>query len=315
MTVAVDAGPLRNGWLGNLTVGLGVVMTFGSMFGLSLIGKQMMNQSQSLRQVAEEDNRKLKEERQENLKKTKDLEEARALELRRQWSAEGVAAVSTLLRKTSSEAVYDALISAIVKYLEANQGGLFLVNRQHEEPHIELKACYAYQRKKYLDKVIMPGEGILGQAYLEKLPVHLSEVPEEYVRITSGLGQATPKNLLIVPMLVNEEIEGLIEIASFREFEAHHIELVMLMAETIGSYSLSARTMDETRLLLEQSREQSEELQAAEEEMRQNQEELQATQEEMQRRFDAQNRVIEQQKEREEELLERLSQYQDVSLS
>ena len=300
-TIAVNSDILRNGWISHLTISLGTIMTMGCMLGLSFIGKNMMKQSEQLREVAEQENEKLTAQQQENQEKTRELEQAREEEEKRQWINSGVTQMIEILRQASDmNEAYDKALSGIVKYLGANQAGLFIVERKEEQITINLKSCYAYERKKFLNKSIIPGEGLLGQTFLEQATMRLTEMPADYVQITSGLGKALPRNLLIVPMIVNEEVEGLLEIASFKTWEDHYVELAEKAAQEIGGYSAKERIVSHTQYLLKQSQEQSEELRAAEEEMRQNQEELQSTQEEMIRQH---AELQEQSAQREAELL------------
>lgn len=214
---------------------------------------------------------------------------------RRNWTTSGLAQIGDILRKEHQEAaeLYINIIRFVVKYLDANQGGLFLVNDEDpDNPTLELKACYAYERQKYLKKTVMPGEGLVGQAYVEQAPIFLTEVPDSYVQITSGLGDANPSCILISPLKVNEEVSGIIEIASFKVLEDFELEFMAKISETIASAISSVRVAERTNLLLEETRQQTEEMRAQEEEMRQNNEELQATQEEMSRKsleFEEQN--------------------------
>lgn len=222
---------------------------------------------------------------------------------RRNWSTSGLAQIGEILRASTSSTteLYDSILKFVVKYTESNQGGLFLLNEDQEsDKHLELVACYAFERKKYLTKRVTIGEGLVGQCFLEGERIYLLEVPQEYVSITSGLGGSNPNALLIVPLRVNESIFGVLELASFGAFEEYEIELVEKLAETIASTISSVRINDSTRVLLEKTQQQAEEMRAQEEEMRQNMEELEATQEEMRRKEKHIQEMLEGEKKRNE---------------
>jgi putative methionine-R-sulfoxide reductase with GAF domain len=226
-----------------------------------ILGNALIKMNHNLKLAAEEDNK-------------------------RTWASEGMAMFSEILRSgTNLSVLSDRLIAGLVKYLQANQGGLFLAHETNgQEPQLELLACYAYSRKKFIDKQIFAGEGLLGQAYLEKETVYITKLPDNYLQISSGLGEARPKCLLIVPLKIQDKIEGVLEIASFREFLEHEIAFVEKLAESIASSIAAVKINARTQRLLQESQQQSEELRAQEEEMRQNMEELIATQEEMKRK-------------------------------
>lgn len=205
---------------------------------------------------------------------------------KRNWSTEGLAKFGDILRKNNDniEKLSDDIIRNLVKYMGANQGGLYIIeDNEGDEPFMTLTACYAWDKKKYINQQVFRGEGLAGQVWQEMDTVYLTEVPDNYIRITSGLGDSNPKSILIVPLKVNEEIYGVVEIASFKAFEEHEIEFVEKIAESIASTVSSVKINAKTQRLLEESQEMTEQMRSQEEEMRQNMEELQATQEEMQR--------------------------------
>lgn len=207
---------------------------------------------------------------------------------KRNWTTSGLAKFGDILRSFNDnfEKLADEIISNLAKYIGANQGALFIIetnNVASEDEYMELAACYAWDKKKFLEKKIYKGEGLSGQAWIEGDVIYLTEVPNDYVSITSGLGEANPRSVLIVPLKLNDEIHGVIELASFKEYEEFEIEFIERIAENIASTISSVKVNERTQKLLEESTMMTEQMRAQEEEMRQNMEELQATQEKIQR--------------------------------
>jgi PAS domain S-box-containing protein len=206
---------------------------------------------------------------------------------KRNWSTTGLAQIGEILRTstTSTEELFDNIIKFVVKYTKSNQGGLFILNEDNgTDKTLDLVACYAFERKKFLKKNVAIGEGLVGQCFMEGARIYLLEVPQEYISITSGLGSSNPNALLLVPLKVNERIYGVIELATFGQYQEYEIDLVEKLAESIASTISTVRANESTRILLERTQQQAEEMRAQEEEMRQNMEELEATQEEMRRK-------------------------------
>jgi len=127
------------------------------------------------------------------------------------------------------------------------------------------------------------GQGLIGQAVLEEATIHTDKIPNGYVYVTSGLGEATPSSLLIVPLKLSQKVYGAIEIASFSKFEHYQVAFVEKISESIAATIATVKANDTTVKLLEESQFFSEQMRAQEEEMRQNMEELTSTQEEMAR--------------------------------
>lgn len=203
----------------------------------------------------------------------------------RNWANAGIAQIGNILRRnTDPKEMLDQVLPFVVKYTGCNQGGLFILEEEEKSPMLNLASCYAYERKKYLSKSVAPGEGLVGQCFLEGEHVYMTQVPDNYIRITSGLGAALPNAVLLTPLKYNGEILGVLELAKFTHFQQSELDLIAAFAENIASTLLNTRTNEKTRVLLEHTQEQAEQLRSQEEEMRQNMEEMIATQEEMARK-------------------------------
>lgn len=227
-------------------------------------------------------------EMRNSLKKAQIEEDMRKAEdKKRTWANEGSAQFAELLRSNNDDLqqLTDELLKHLVKYVGGNQGALFLVNDDDKKNVIlESKSVYAWNRKKYVDKEIMMGEGLVGACAIEGETIFLTEIPDNFVTITSGLGEANPSCVLLIPLKQSEVVMGVIEIAAFKVFEKFEIDFLEKVSESIASTIATVKINAKTRYLLEQSQQQAEEMQAQEEEMRQNMEELLATQEEMSRK-------------------------------
>jgi len=249
----------------------------------------------------------LLEMRNELKNASKEEEKRKAEDEQRNWAAQGVAMFSDILRKSSDnleELSYD-IISNMVKYTSSNQGGMFIINdNDKDRTFLEMAACYAYDRKKFLEKKIHAGEGLVGRCYQEQEKIFLTEIPEDYIKITSGLGDDNPKCLLLIPLVYNNVIYGIIEIASFNVYRPFEIEFIERISESIAATISSVKANIQTTTLLEQSQQQAEEMAAQEEEMRQNMEELRATQEQSARREEDLKKEVEELRKRMKEIRE-----------
>lgn len=217
----------------------------------------------------------------DQMKKVKELDEKRI------WSTEGLAKFADVARNNQNniERLSNEVIRFLTKHLQAQQGSLFVLrDEEGEDSYLELAACFAFDKKKFVERKIDVGSGLIGQAFMEGGTILLTDVPQGYITITSGLGDATPSCVIIVPMKYNERVEAVLELASFRKFEQHEVEFLEKAGEVIASSIYATKTNERTAKLLKETQEQAEALRSQEEELRQNMEELQATQEDMRRR-------------------------------
>lgn len=216
-----------------------------------------------------------------------ELRKIRKEEQVRNWTIEGQAIFSQILNKSNQDfnILVDEIIATLVNYLSASQGALFTIDEHNKEgDYLKMVACYAFERKKFMSKSISKGDGLIGQAWQEKSTIFITDLPETHISIKSGLGDATPSCILIVPLIDNQHVFGVIELASFQMFEKHQIHFVETIGQTIAAALYTVQISQRTQALLKDSQLLTEKMRAQEEEMSQNFEELQATQEELKRR-------------------------------
>lgn len=192
-------------------------------------------------------------------------------DMERNRTNEGIALFSSLLREyADAQSLYDTLIKNLVKYLNANQGGIFVWQEiEGGEEVLELKSVYAYDRKRFIEKHIRRGQGLIGQIWLEKELIYMPHVPADYSEIVSGLGGAVPRAVLLMPMINNEgQVLGVLELASLQQLEEYEINFVRSVAEMIVSAIASIKGNEKTQMLLQEAQRISDKVQAQEENMR-----------------------------------------------
>ena len=226
-------------------------------------------------------------EMRESLKKAEEEERIRKDDdEKRRWVNEGLAKFGDILRQNNDnlDKLGNELVKNLAWYLTANIGGIFVKNEGNTPVTYDLVAAFAYDRNRSLKKSFELGEGLIGACASEKGTIYLTQLPEDYVEITSGLGDTNPNNVLITPLVIEGEVLGVIELASLKIFKDYEIGFVEKLSESIASTLRAVRVNQRTAELLQKSQEQAEVMAAQEEEMRQNLEELQATQEEASRK-------------------------------
>jgi chaperonin cofactor prefoldin len=208
-----------------------------------------------------------------------ELKMAQTGDERRNWVNEQLGRWTELLRQGRDLGqLYPQLLSFVVKTLGANQGGLYVV-----EPgdtggaELDLKASYAWDRQKFHRQRVSAKAGLLGQAYLEKESLLLTQIPADYIQIVSSLGAASPTVLLIEPLIYKDQVEGVIELAAFRVLDTHERELIRKIGQALAAALADYRTTAQSTRLLAETEHQRERLRIQEEEMRQQLEEMRAT--------------------------------------
>ena len=217
------------------------------------------------------------------------------------WVAQGMAEFSKILRSddTDLKELGTKIITGLVRYLNAHQGGVFVLSEETEKKelqYLELIASYALGESRQIEKLILIeedyAEGLVGQAFLENDTIHLTDLPSEYTYITSGLGDSAPRSILLVPLELNGKKEGVIEISSMNTFASHEIDFVEKLSENIASAILTIKISEHTKKLLKESQQLTQKLQSQEQVLRKNFDELQKSK----KVIEESNELIEQQK-------------------
>lgn len=224
-------------------------------------------------------------EMQKNLKDARETEEKQQKESERlSWTQNGITQINEILRLENEtvEQLTFSIIKFMVKYLNANQGGFYIINDDDKNNiFISLAASYAFDRKKQLRAEIKIGEGIIGRCAKEKEPIYITNLPDGFTYITSGLGEKTPNVLIVNPLLFEENIFGVIEIASFHEFEDYQQHFIHEASERIASSISNIQKNIKTNELLKQSQAQAELMNSREEEFNRKVKELEKNQQEV----------------------------------
>lgn len=193
--------------------------------------------------------------------------------------------MSALLQSYSDiDTLTEGVITFLVKKVSnVVQGAIYLIEGQTEQDKvIKMKASYAYNRKKYLHAEFRFAEGLVGQAAIERDSILRTEIPDDYMTITSGLlGDKKPTSLYITPLITNNIVYGVIELASFNNFSPLQRDLVNELGKIIARTIASVKINHKTFLLLQESEKMSKELILQKKQLMQNAENMIVTQKEL----------------------------------
>lgn len=199
----------------------------------------------------------------------------------RNWIVEGLAQIGTILRSYSTiKEISQEVISFICHRVKSLQGAIFITQQdQNHQEILELRATYAFGKKKNLNRSFRFGEGLVGQAAYERNIIIRSEIPKGYTLLTSGLlGDQQPSHLLIVPLIYDDVVYGVIELASFTMFDSDTVDFMEEVSSIISRTIFNISVNENTRLLLEQAQKLGTELTQNKTRLEQNAQEMAHTQ-------------------------------------
>jgi CheY-like chemotaxis protein len=200
---------------------------------------------------------------------------------RSQWSKTGQAEMADVMGAGRAlDELSNSIIIGLAKYVGASVGVIYLAN---DDDAYTRAGSYAYSPSKHASKTIKSGEGTVGQAILDASTVMVSDLPDDYIEINSGLGEAVPRHLMVVPLKLEGRVTGAIEIGSFEPFTDSQVEFVELVSDAIAIAVRAGQNQEKVSNLLEDSQTQSEELQTQQEELRTSNEELEEKTESLQK--------------------------------
>ncbi|MEM9982432.1 MAG: GAF domain-containing protein, partial [Bacteroidota bacterium] len=213
---------------------------------------------------------KLKSSMAETEERNTQLEEFAREEAKRNWAAEGLSIFGEILRKNNDNLERQSyeIIATLVRYTDSHQGAIFIVNDEQSEPALDLKAAYAYERQKFLKRSVAYGEGLVGTVWREEDTLLITDIPEDYTNITSGLGKAKPKCILLVPIKDDNNIEGVIELISFKDYQPYEIEFIERLSVRIATTVAAVKANEQNAKLLAASKEFAEKLKLKEAELK-----------------------------------------------
>lgn len=205
------------------------------------------------------------------------LERTKEMELQN-WFKSQIARVLTVSSSGKNMLeLAQAVISELADILTIGHGAFYISDHEQlDRQYFSLLASYAYQERKNLSNHFVLGQGLIGQAALEQKAIHLTQVPDDYIKISSGLGEKAPLNIIAMPIIFENQVLGVIELASFTAFNETQVDLLQQISDGLGVIINNSLSKENIEKLLLDSQRQSEELQTQQEELKASNEELQS---------------------------------------
>jgi len=231
--------------------------------------------------------------------------------LTQNWMLTGFSSLDRIMRGVVDvNELTNKVVNELAKHLEAQVATIYVMDDAGK--YLKLSGTYAFKHRKHNNNIVEPGEGLLGQAILEKKAIVFNNLPADYVKITSGIGEVVPHSLLIQPFLFENEIKGVIELGFANPITPVKLDFVETVADIIGVGLNTAQARLQIQQLLQETQQQAEELEAQQEELRTTNEELvnktqslQSSEEELRAQQDELREINSELEEKAEELEER----------
>ncbi|MFZ6011760.1 MAG: ATP-binding protein, partial [Bacteroidota bacterium] len=189
----------------------------------------------------------------------------------RTWLLSGNAELNDRIRgEKDVKELADNVVVQVASYLKAQVGALYLKNNER----LYLAGSYAFQHRKNNTNMFKLGQGLVGQAALEKKTIIFSDIPNDYIKISSGLGNTTPRNVIVFPFQYIGEVKGVIELGAAHEFSDLDVQFLELVGNNIAIAFNASQSREKLKELLEETQRQAEELESQQDELKQVNEEL-----------------------------------------
>jgi CheY-like chemotaxis protein/signal transduction histidine kinase/HAMP domain-containing protein len=198
----------------------------------------------------------------------RNLKETTQKNAQQDWLKTNLARFTRLLQgQRDLEAVTKLILSELAPLVSAHHGVFYMMDSQDADARLRMIASYGYRSSRKLPTSFLPGEGLVGQCALEKTRIWLTDVPRDYIVVSSGLGSAPPTNIVVLPILFEQQVKAVIEIASLDRFTETHLSFLDQLMESIGVVLNTIEANSRTESLLTQSQSLAQELQQTNQEL------------------------------------------------
>ena len=198
----------------------------------------------------------------------RNLKETTQKNAQQDWLKTNLARFTRLLQgQRDLQAVTKLILSELAPLVSAHHGVFYMMDSQELEPRLRMIASYGYRSSRKLPTSFLPGEGLVGQCAVEKTRIWLTDVPRDYIVVSSGLGSAPPNNIVVLPILFEQQVKAVIEIASLDRFTETHLSFLDQLMESIGVVLNTIEANSRTESLLTQSQSLAQELQQTNQEL------------------------------------------------